>query len=33
MILVETGCVDPYEVWLLSGEVILNNAGSDDNVR
>ena len=33
VMLVETGCVDPYEVWLLNGEVIPNNAGSDDNVR
>ncbi|ATP39004.1 hypothetical protein CSE16_02630 [Solibacillus sp. R5-41] len=33
VILVETGSVDPYEVWLLNGEVIPNNAGSDDYVH
>lgn len=31
VILVETGCVEPYEVWLLNGEVISNNTESDDD--
>lgn len=30
VILVETGSVEPYEVWLINGELVL---GCDDDVR
>lgn len=33
VILVETNSVDPYEVWLLNGEVISNECGFDDDVH
>jgi len=33
VILVETGSVDPYEVWLLNGEVISSKCGREDGVH
>ena len=33
VILVEIGCVDPYEVWLLNGEVISSEFGRVNDVH
>lgn len=33
IILVEIGCVDPYEVWLLNGEVISSEFGGVNDVH
>lgn len=33
VILVETNSVDPYEVWLLNGELISNEFGREEDVH
>ena len=33
VILVETGSLEPYEVWLINGELIPNVFGSEDDVH